>query len=277
MKSFSTAGYFAGGSVMAPIPLYVQLTPPVLTKDAPVPIKIEVKYDAPQTKVVLHLNFNVSDMVLTPDAAKKVFTGTIPPAAFTTFLSDADVFRILFGQLKVTTAGVEEAGGWMIGDVVTTAAPAAVTPQVLAPDVQFTEHLVNIAFPLAENWADVPLQFNAICKRFYQLFDDEYDFLQLVFEPAHLTNRYHFVTRDSIKGIGSNPPVDVGMDYGSPGRLLGITIFPYARGFDAGAPVSHAYERPFRFTGRGLKVIVDLEGVASSHRDAAYKTVLKEQ
>src|ERR1043166_6257987 len=113
MKSFSTAGYFAGGSVMAPIPLYVQLTPPVLTKDAPVPIKIEVKYDAPQTKVVLHLNFNVSDITLTPDAAKKVFTGTIPPAALTTGFSDGNVFRKLFGQIKVTTAGVEEAGGWL--------------------------------------------------------------------------------------------------------------------------------------------------------------------
>ena len=48
-------------------------------------------------------------------------------------------------------------------------------------------------------------------------------------------------------------------------------------GLDAGAPVSDAYQRPFRFTGRGLKVTVDLDGVAPPHRDAAYNTVLKEQ
>ena len=219
---------------MAPTPLYVQFTPPVLNKDAPVPIKVEVKYDTPQAKVVLHLNFNASDMALTPDAAKKVFTGTIPPAALTTGLSDADVFRKLFGQIKVTTAGVEEAGGWLIGDIVTSAVPA-VAPTVLAADVQFTEHLVNIVFPLAEKWADVNLQLTAICQKFYQHFDDEYDFLQIVLARTHFETRFHGPTRNSTQGIGKSiGSIDV--QYGSGGRLLGITVFPYASGFDAGAP-----------------------------------------
>ena len=219
---------------MAPIPLYLQLTPPVLNKDAPVPIKLEVKYDTAQTKVVLHLTFDNSDMTLTPDAANKVFTGTIPAAALTTGLTGADVFRKTIGQIKVTTAGVEEAGGWVFGDVVTSAVPAA-TPTVIAADVQFTEHLVNIAFPLAEKWADVTLQLNAICKKFYQHFDDEYDFLQIVIARIHFESRYHGATRNSIQGIGT-PINNNDVQYGSGGRLLGLTIFPYAQGFDAGSP-----------------------------------------
>lgn len=219
---------------MAPTPLYVLLTPPVLNKDAPVPIQVTVKYDAPQTKVVLHLVFNASDIVLTPDAAKKVFTGTIPAAALTTGLTDADVFRKQIGQIQVTTAGVEEVGGLLFGDVVTSAVPAA-TPTVLAADVQFSDHLVNIAFPLAEKWDDVTLQLNAICQKFYQHFDDEYDFLQIVIARTYFENRYHFSTRNSIQGIGSSI-TNTDAQYGSGGRLIGITVFPYARGFDAGSP-----------------------------------------
>jgi hypothetical protein len=206
----------------------------VLNKDAPVPIKVEVKYDAAQTKVVLHLTFNNSDVMLTPDAAKKVFTGTIPAAALTTGLSDADVFRKLIGQIKVTTAGVEEAGGWLFGDVVTSAVPP-VTPTALAADVQFTEHLVNIVFPLAEKWTDVTLQLNAICQKFYQHFDDEYDFLQIVLARTHFESRFHGPTRNNVQGIGT-PINNDDVQYGSGGRLLGFTIFPYACGFDAGAP-----------------------------------------
>jgi arylsulfatase len=48
-------------------------------------------------------------------------------------------------------------------------------------------------------------------------------------------------------------------------------------GLDAGAPVSDAYERPFRFTGSSLRVTVDLEHVETRHAAAAYQTVLREQ
>ena len=48
-------------------------------------------------------------------------------------------------------------------------------------------------------------------------------------------------------------------------------------GQDAGAPVSDAYERPFRFTGRSLRVTVELDGRANDTPKAAYQTVLREQ
>ena len=48
-------------------------------------------------------------------------------------------------------------------------------------------------------------------------------------------------------------------------------------GQDAGAPVSDAYECPFRFTGRALRVTVELHGRANGAAKAAYQTVLREQ
>ena len=48
-------------------------------------------------------------------------------------------------------------------------------------------------------------------------------------------------------------------------------------GQDAGAPVSDAYERPFRFSGRSLRVTVELESKASHNPGAAYQAVLREQ
>jgi hypothetical protein len=48
-------------------------------------------------------------------------------------------------------------------------------------------------------------------------------------------------------------------------------------GQDAGAPVSDAYECPFRFTGRALRVAVELDGRANGAAKAAYQTVLREQ
>lgn len=48
-------------------------------------------------------------------------------------------------------------------------------------------------------------------------------------------------------------------------------------GQDAGAPVSDAYDRPFRFTGRCLRVTIDLEVEQNRNSGDVYRAVLKEQ
>jgi arylsulfatase len=48
-------------------------------------------------------------------------------------------------------------------------------------------------------------------------------------------------------------------------------------GLDAGAPVSDAYVRPFRFTGRSLRVMVELAEEGGAEPGAAYRAALKEQ
>jgi arylsulfatase len=65
--------------------------------------------------------------------------------------------------------------------------------------------------------------------------------------------------------------VEIPRTWPTHGTTAGLTC-----GHDAGAPVSDAYEPPFRFRGRGLRVRVDVDG---GPRDggAAYGTVLREQ
>jgi arylsulfatase A-like enzyme len=66
--------------------------------------------------------------------------------------------------------------------------------------------------------------------------------------------------------------VEVPRAWPTHGTTAGLTC-----GLDAGAPVSDSYERPFRFTGRSLRVIIDLNGPAGGHPGAAYQAALREQ
>jgi len=56
------------------------------------------------------------------------------------------------------------------------------------------------------------------------------------------------------------------------GTTAGLTC-----GQDTGAPVSGAYERPFRFTGRSLRVTIELESEVNGNPGEAFRAVLKEQ
>lgn len=220
---------------MVPEPDHAQLTPLVFDQAAPGPVKLEIRFtDAPST-VKLHLEATNADLTLTPDASGKVFTAMLPAAAYNG-LTAADVNRKFLGHLFVTL-GNEKSQLNMFGDVLTAAIPA-VTVQPVNADVQFSEHVVNIRFPALADTADqVGQQVSAICQKFYAHFDDDYDFLQVVFARANFANRHHFATRADAQGIGTSPP-NVSAQYGSAGRLMGITVFPIATMFDAGAPTA---------------------------------------
>lgn len=221
---------------MVPQPLSYQLNPLVLDQAAPVPLTLTVPFAIAPTSVKIHLSALNSDLTLSADVSGKVFSVQIPAAALLTGLTAADVNRRLLGQLQVT-AGAETQNYWAFGDVLTAAVPAAPVVAVAA-DLQRTDHLVNLHFPaLADGFADVQLQLPAIAQKFYSHFDDDYDFLQIVFARAHFENRYHFVTRNDVLGIG-HQLFNIAAQYGSAGRLIGVTIFPIPTLFDGGAPTT---------------------------------------
>jgi arylsulfatase A-like enzyme len=66
--------------------------------------------------------------------------------------------------------------------------------------------------------------------------------------------------------------IDIPRTWPTHGTTAGLTC-----GHDAGAPVSDAYERPFPFTGRHLRVTIELESGRAGSSGAAYRAVLKEQ
>ena len=218
-----------------PALLYYQLTPLVLNQSAPVAPTLEARFDSAPTTVTIHLNAINTTVAMTPDATGKVFTCNVPPAALLTGLTAADVNRTFIGQLLVTT-GAQTDPYNVFGEVLTADIPA-VTIHPVAPDVQFSDHLVNIQWPaLADQFTGgVDLQLTSIVQKFFNHFDDEYDFLQLVFPRGYSASLYHSGTRNDVQGIGQQI-FNVTAQYGSAGRLLSLSMFPVPTLFDGVAP-----------------------------------------
>ncbi|HXH41611.1 MAG TPA: hypothetical protein VNN08_23505 [Thermoanaerobaculia bacterium] len=77
-------------------------------------------------------------------------------------------------------------------------------------------------------------QIDAAARQFYGYYHDDYDFLQVVFvEPSYPANRYHFAVRNDVDGIGETK-FNQASQYGSAGKLQGITVFPVDFFFDPG-------------------------------------------
>jgi arylsulfatase A-like enzyme len=92
--------------------------------------------------------------------------------------------------------------------------------------------------------------------------------IQLKFERAGThSGRASLVVDGAAAGA-----LDVPRTWPTHGTTAGLNC-----GRDAGAPVSDAYDRPFRFSGRSLRVTVELESEASHNPGPAYLAVLGEQ
>ena len=221
---------------MVPEPLFAQLKPLVLDQDAPVPPVLELRFASAPSSVKIHFHAINADMTLSANASGKIFTATLPVAAFLTGFTDADVHRKFIGEITVAL-GKETIALLLFGDVLTAKVPAMSVASVAA-DVQVSENLVNIRVPgLKDKHSDIESQVGAICKKFYSHFGDDYDFLNIVIARTGFANRHHFPTRLDAKGIGALP-LNNTAQFGSDGRLLGISVFPNATMFDMGSPAA---------------------------------------
>ena len=106
----------------------------------------------------------------------------------------------------------------------------------VAPDAQDTPHLVNIVGEEGFEGFDV----KRWTRRFYELYNDEYDFLSVLRLPSVTHNRTHAAVCNDVSGIGV-PLFDRSAEYGSAGRLRGLTIFPSASFYD-GAERGYQHE-----------------------------------
>jgi hypothetical protein len=79
--------------------------------------------------------------------------------------------------------------------------------------------------------------------------------------------RASFVVDGAVAGV-----LDIPRTWPTHGTTAGLNC-----GRDAGAPVSDAYERPFRFSGRSLRVTIELEDNVIHNPGAVYQAVLREQ
>lgn len=177
---------------------------------------------------------------IAPDAVAGdgIYTAQLVPSDLTAGFDATDVNRKFLGFLRLYDGAAVDSEYNVVIDILTPEIPA-VDLRPVAPDLQYTDHLVNLFDPgffAAETLAAVP----AVTRRFYSHFGDDYDFLNVIYATARFENSGHFAVRIEASGLGG-PRFDRTRLYGSAGRLLGITIFQFPTVFD-GADRVHSHE-----------------------------------
>lgn len=211
------------------------------------PVLFQAKVAGSPTRVVLVLNAldgSASDRAMRDDGtagdrvrADGIYTTTLTTAEIVGLLRPDDVLRAEVGFLDVYEGTIRAVRGNVFADVITSEVPLLPVTRV-APDAQRTDYLVNIVLPgfVTAQAFDIV----SAVRRFYALFPDEFDFLNLVAVSTHFRNRFHLGVKSEVRGIGVQPFDDTAR-YGSSGRLLGITVFPIQSVFD-GAEAGYQHE-----------------------------------
>jgi hypothetical protein len=205
-------------------------------------VTYEVKLTGSPTRVVLLLN--APDGTTSPRALRDDGTGgdrirgdgvygvSLAASEVVHLLRPDDVFRAEVGYVEIYDGTTLAARGNVFADILTSDIPLLPVTS-LAADAQRTDYLVNLVdrdFVMA-NGFDI----TSVLRRFYDLFPDDFDFVNVVAVPGYFQNRYHFAVKSDVRGIGMTP-FDTSRTYGSAGRLLGITMFPNLVFFDLAEP-----------------------------------------
>ncbi|UCG57387.1 MAG: hypothetical protein JSU70_21280 [Phycisphaerales bacterium] len=217
--------------------VYRRTTPMVVDVSSPENVRLEVKVEGKPTAVTLMLASSGIEVLMRDDgnladkvAGDGVYTVIVAVRDILHNFTPDDVYRNFIGYVR-PYVGKERVGQWNVFfDILTDDVPPVQIRRV-AHDIQCTKHLVNIVFPqFFEDFLR-----SAVCGRFYEEFDDDYDFINLIYEVSYFQNRFHANIRNDVTGIGMTV-FDGSASYGSDGRLMGITVFPIPGFFDGAGP-----------------------------------------
>ncbi len=142
----------------------------------------------------------------------------------------ADVNHDHVGYLQVYEGGIPAFTYQVFINVADDRVPT-LRPALVSGTIQSTCHVVNVWRP------DLTFPPSAAVVRaavadVLAAFGDQFDFLNVVHTlPSYPLNRGHLVVRNAVAGIGL-PPVDDTAQWGSAGRLLGLTFYPIDTFFD---------------------------------------------
>jgi hypothetical protein len=229
-------------AVASPGLVYSAFDPLVIPSGLAGNVLYEVKVTGSPTRVVLVLNApdgSTSHRALRDDGTggdrvrgDSVYTLSLAASDIVPLLKLDDVFRAEVGFVEVYDGTAIAVRGNVFADVLTNEIPLLPVTS-LAADAQRTDYVVNLVdrdFVLAQSF-----DIEAVARRFYQLFPDDFDFVNVVAVPGYFQNRFHFAVKSDVGGIGIMP-FDTSRTYGSAGRLLGVTMFPNPVFFDLAEP-----------------------------------------
>jgi len=224
---------------------YYRLTPMVIRDSRVTDVALEVKIAGSPTAVELNLASTGRSLPLNDEgsggdvrAGDGIYTITLRAAdVFYDFTPD-DVNRNFVGYLRLYLGSDLKGQYNIFADILTGDIPPAEI-KIVSSDVQYTEHLVNMVDPTFFD-SFRPSANTRLTRTFYRHFDDNYDFINIIFELSLFKNRRSFVVRNNVQGIGHSL-FDNTATYGSGGRLRAVNVFPVPTFFD-GAEDGYQHE-----------------------------------
>ena len=224
---------------------YFKFTPAVLPPNATQPalIEIELTGQAPTRVTLEYQPAGTSSLIELRDdgtggdrrAADGIWTAQFPVVPILAARRADDVQRVFFGFLNLFAGATNVFRGNMFINIYS---QDLGTPGVtrLSEFVQATSRVVNIH----DAGYFVNRDVTRVTREFYRWFGDDYDFLNLVYDPWRFANRTHSQVKNEVEGIGLTLFNNTG-NFGSGGRLQGISQFPIGTLFD-GAETAHIHE-----------------------------------
>ena len=223
---------------------FLSFTPAVIVPGTTAPLVLEAELTVAATRVTVDfsplgtsLTIEAKDDGTAGDriAGDRVYTAPLPVANILGAVQVNDVHRVFIGFLNLFNGTTSVFRGNLFVDVFGSDVPSYPI-RSFSPFVQATPLLVNIHDPAFFTSPDT----SRITKEFYRWFGDDYDVVNLIADPQRFANRTHSVIKNRVTGIGL-AMTDFSAQFGSAGRLQGISSFPIARLFD-GAETGFIHE-----------------------------------
>jgi len=217
---------------------FTMLTPKVIADTYDGPVLLEIRFNGSSSftlksswgeTISLYDDGTNGDIV----ANDQVYSTNLDSKKILSVLKPNDVNRPYIGSVSLSGGAFLS----VFGEVSTSATPK-LTPERINDFMQKTPHLVNIT---SQGSLVSPAEagIGSYTKAFYQHFGDDYDFIVIIY-PGFNENRHHDDVKISVTGIGKSA-LDISSQFGSAGRLQGITVFPNTSYFD-GASVGYQHE-----------------------------------
>jgi uncharacterized protein (TIGR03437 family) len=228
--------------------IYTKFEPTLYSLRKPVPVVFEVRVGTAIDSVTFCLPCGIGQapvrMALNDQgtggdrvAGDRTFSVTLQPATLAPFVQ-IDHHKI--GGLVEASSGGTPVISVSSALLVLKDAPPVTLVQLNAT-TQHSRNVVNLRLTNAEFFGDAQ-QSPFVTKRFYSLFPDDFDMLNIVYQGSVFQNRTHTVVLNQVQGIGAGL-TNATATFGSAGKLLGVSRFPIDSFFDVDQG---------RFGGRGF-------------------------
>lgn len=209
-----------------------KMTPAVLAFNATGNVKFEafIEGSPTPTRVTLTVgtsNFDYVNNGTNGDAVAgdNIYTLLYPASAYLAALLPDDAGRPFLGFLDLFEGTTRVLRGNILGQVRTADMPNAEIRSHSATQ-QSTNYIFNT---VADNSNTNNL--SAYARQFYQLYPDNFDFLNFVLVPGFFGNRFHAGIRNDVTGIGLSMMNNTS-SWGSAGYAKGLNVFPVSTFYD---------------------------------------------